>query len=364
MNEFFSRPATKAFFAIAGALLFAWAVYMARVVLFPFVVAFGLAYLLDPLIDRLEKLKMSRSFAIFLAFFFLILLLAVAAMILGPLVWGQVEAFAENIPEYIKYMEKTALPWLMSIPEMDRAKMEELLRQAMGAMGDLPLTIIKGISSGIWSGLSSLMGLLITLFNLVIIPVVTFYLLKDFDRITEKITERIPPGKRERVLSFFRKIDLVLADFMRGQLLVASFMALILSIGLYFIGTPMGLVIGILAGLANIVPYLSIILGLAPALLMTFLQFGDWTHPALVALLFGLAQTFEGFVLTPRVLEKAVGLHPVAVMAALLIGASFFGFIGLLLAVPTAAVIKVALFEMDEAYLKSDFYKIGENKDR
>jgi len=138
--------------------------------------------------------------------------------------------------------------------------------------------------------------------------------------------------------------------------MVASIMALILSTGLFFIGTPMGIVIGIVAGLANIVPYLSIVLGLAPALLMTYLEFHDLLHLVLAALLFGGAQALEGFVITPRVLEKAVGLHPVAVIASLLIGANFFGFLGLLLAVPTAAALKVGLFEMDEAYLKSEFF--------
>ena len=118
----------------------------------------------------------------------------------------------------------------------------------------------------------------------------------------------------------------------------------------------MGLFIGIVAGMSSVVPYLSIVVGLAPALLLTYLQFSDWQHVAMVAALFAAAQAIEGFVISPKVLEKAVGLHPVAVMAALLAGGTFCGFIGVLLAVPTAAVLKVVIVELDEAYMRSDFY--------
>ncbi len=357
MNDFLIRPTGKGLLAFGALVFFLWFVYVASAVLFPFAVAFGLAYLLDPLIDRMVKLKMSRSFAIFLALFSSLLVLIATISLIAPLVLVQVEALTEKIPEYIKYVEEKGTPWVESVPKANKQRVIAAIEEGMKSMGDLPVKILKNVSSGVWSGLSNLMGFLIFLFNLVIIPVASFYLLKDFDKITQKIKERIPPRRRPWAQKFFTKVDNVLSDFFRGQLMIASIMASILSVGLFFIGTPMGLVIGLLAGMANIVPYLSIVLGLAPALLMTYLEFQDLTHVVMVVLLFGGAQALEGFVITPRMLEKAIGLHPVAVMAALLIGANFFGFLGLLLAVPCAAVIKVALFEMDTAYLKSDFFK-------
>ncbi|VAX18311.1 hypothetical protein MNBD_NITROSPINAE02-1063 [hydrothermal vent metagenome] len=360
MNDFLIRPTGKGLFAFAALVFFLWFVYVAGAVLFPFAVAFGLAYILDPLIDRMEKLKMSRSFAIFLALFSSLLVLIATVSLIAPLIWAQVETLTEKIPEYIKYVEEKGAPWVESVPNANKERVIAVIEDAMKSMGDLPVKILKSVTSGVWSGLSNLIGFLIFLFNLVIIPVASFYLLKDFDKITQKIEERIPPRNRPFVKEFCTKVDNVLSDFFRGQLMIASIMASILSVGLFFIGTPMGLAIGLLAGMANIVPYLSIVLGLVPALIMTYLEFQDLSHLVMVALLFGGAQALEGFVITPRTLEKAVGLHPVAVMAALLVGANFFGFLGLLLAVPSAAAIKVALFEMDTAYLESDFFKSEE----
>ncbi len=356
MNELLSRPAVKAVLALAGLFIFLWLVYASRTVLFPFVVAFGLAYLFDPLIDRLEAKGVGRSTAIFILLTVLFIFVFAAAVFIGPIIWGQVDAMAENIPHYIALVKEKIKPMIESMPDMDREKIEGALQEGMRRMGDIPLKVLKGASQALWTGLSSVMGVMLALFNLVIIPVATFYLLKDFDIITEKITVRVPPRSRDRFVGFFKKIDTVLNAFFRGQFTVALVMALILATGLFFIGSPMGVLIGLLAGLSNIVPYLPIVVGLLPALILTYLQFTDLLHPLLVLLLFGGAQAFEGLILTPRILEKAVGLHPVAIMAALLIGGHFFGFLGVLLAVPAAAALKVALYELDEAYLKSDFF--------
>ena len=342
---------------LAGAAVFLWFVYAARAALYPFIIAFAFAYILDPVVDRMEKTGLGRTSAIviLLAVFFAVIAAAMALLV--PIIAGQVEAMAKNVPRYAELVREKAMPVIERIPEMDRAKVEESVKQAMSALGDIPLRILKSTSGAVWTGITNVAEFLFGLLNLVIIPVATFYLLKDFDTLISKVESRVPPRYKPGTARFFGKLDAALGAFVRGQLTVSVTMAAIYSTGLFLIGAPMGVLIGLTAGLANIVPYLPIIVGFLPALALTYLQYSDWSHVAMVAVLFGFGQALEGFVITPRTLEKAVGLHPVAVMASILMGAAFFGFIGVLLAVPTAAVVKVALIEMDDAYLSSTFFK-------
>lgn len=361
MRDFLSKPITKVAMTLVGAALVLWLMYTARAALYPFIIAFGFAYLLDPVVDRMEKAGLGRTtaIAILLALFFAILSVAVALLI--PIIAGQVEAMARNIPRYAEIVREKAMPVIERIPEMDRAKVEESAKQAISALGDAPLRILKSTSGAMWAGITNVAEFLLGLLNLVIIPVATFYLLKDFDVIVAQIERRVPHRYKPSVNGFFRKLDAALGAFFRGQFTVAVTMGAIYSVGLFLIGTPMGVVIGLTAGLANIVPYLPIVVGFLPALVLTYLQYNGWEHVAMVAGLFAFGQALEGFVITPRTLEQAVGLHPVAVMASILIGGVFFGFLGILLAVPAAAAIKVALTEVDAAYLSSAFFKEGED---
>lgn len=359
MKDMWAAPAFRAVLLLAAAAAALWLVYEARAVILPFAAAFCLAYLLDPVIDRMERLGLGRQTAIISLLLIVFLFAGAALFFLAPIAWGQALALGENVPRYIETLREKAAPLLESIPHADRESVEKALREGLGAAGGAPLRIAKGVAGWAWSGLSSVVGMASALLNLVVIPVATYYLLKDFDHIVEAAALRVPPRHREWAELFFGKIDTTLSAFFRGQLVVAAIMAAILSTGLFLIGTPMGLLIGLAAGLANIVPYLAVIVGLAPALLLTYLQFDGWSHPLMVLLLFAGAQALEGFVISPKVLEKALGLHPVAVIVALMAGGAFFGFAGILLAVPAAAVLRVAFEEVDGAYLKSRFYLGG-----
>jgi len=192
--------------------------------------------------------------------------------------------------------------------------------------------------------------------NLAIIPVVTVYLLVDFDHIVAWAALRVPPRNREGVYGFVRKLDGVLSGFFRGQLTVAMIMATIYSTSLLIVGAPMGFFIGAAAGFANIVPFMPIVVGYIPAMALVFAAGGGWSGLLAVTAVFAIGQALEGFLITPRVQGQATGLHPVAIMAATLVGGVFFGFIGVLLAAPAAAVIKVMLEEVDTAYMASEFY--------
>jgi len=359
MDNLWARISVKTAVVAFCAALFFWFVYLARAALFPFCVAFIIAYMLDPLIDRMESRKVNRSSAIVSLLVLLTLISAGAALFLAPIAVEQVATLGEKLPGYIDQMENKLAPVIGLIPDMDTQEVKARVRESVRSLGDLPLKAVNAAASGLWSGLTGAMGVVVALFNLALIPVATFYMLKDFDSIIESVVRRIPVSNRDRLLDVFSKIDATLSAFFRGQLLIAMFMAALLSSGLFLIGIPMGIFIGIVAGLSNIVPYLPVFVGLAPALILAYLGFGDIEHMVLVAALFASAQAIEGLYITPKVLEKAVGLHPVAVMASLLVGGAFFGFIGVIVAVPAAATIKVILLELDSDYLKSDFY-LGE----
>ena len=342
--------------AAGGAAAALGFVYVARAALFPFLAAYAIAYLFDPLIDRLVARGARRPVAVALLMALLITLALGFAAIVAPLVWDQVDRGVRALPVYLARLEAMVAPMADAVGIVDADDLRRYARDSFSKLGGVPASILEGAAGAFWSAVSGAMGAAAALFNLLLIPVAAAYLLNDFDRLNAAILFRAPPRHRGRVAAFFRKIDAVLWGFVRGQLTVALINALILSVGLTLVGAPMGLFIGLAAGLASIVPYLMAVVGLVPALVLSYLSDGGWLTMALVAGVFAAAQALEGFVISPWALEKAVGLHPVAVMAALLIGGMFFGFLGVLLAVPAAAALKVALAELDAAYINSEFF--------
>ena len=183
-----------------------------------------------------------------------------------------------------------------------------------------------------------------------------FYLLRDFDHIVARLGRLIPPRFYSKTTEVVKEIDDVLSQFVRGQLMVATLMAILYSIGLYLCGTPLSLLIGIMAGYANLVPYLGVVVGFLPAVILTFLQTQDWVPLLGVVAVFGVVQAIEGFLITPRVVGDKVGLHPVIIMLAVLIGAELFGILGILLAVPVAAILNVLMRRGVEVYRESSAY--------
>ncbi len=339
--------------AALAALIF---LYLTRRVVTPFIIAFGLAYLMDPLVDRLESCKLSRTFAVILLLFSFAIVTSLGAVILVPLLKIQVESLAQNLPDYMSVLQGWLLPLLENLSGWDEGKLQELMNVAKEKIGTLPLELIGLVTGFFWSSLASLMNLLLLAINVFIIPVAMFYLLRDFDEIMAKIADLFPPRWREQAVDVFRDIDRVLSRFVRGQLMVATCMAVLYSIGLYLCGTPMSLVLGLLAGYANLVPYLGLVFGLLPALLLTFLQFQEVGPLLAVTAVFLVVQALEGMIITPRVVGDQIGLHPVIIMLAVLVGAELFGLMGLFLAVPIAAILKVLMARGLLWYKKSDAY--------
>ncbi len=337
----------------ALALLF---LYLARHVAIPFFVAFALAYLLDPIVDKMESWRISRTVSVVLLMLVFFSICLIAGVLLFPVLQLQAENLAKNLPEYIRVVQEWLRPVLERFGGMDHTKIQEFLNEGLERFGELPIKILGFATQFLWDSVSNLFSIVLMVFNLVIIPVAMFYLLRDFDTINAKLLNLVPPRLRERTLEIVGDIDRVLASFVRGQMMVALLMGVLYSIGLFFCQTPLSLSIGFLAGLANLVPYLGIIVGFVPAAVLTYLQTQDWILVFGVVGVFAAVQMLEGMVLTPRILGENIGLHPVAVLFAVLLGGDLFGLVGIILGVPVVAVLNVLLRRGILHYKKSSFF--------
>ncbi len=344
------------FLALAILGLTAIFLYYSRRVIIPFFVAFALAYLLDPVVDRMEKWKLSRTLSVLSLMTVFFTSILGAGLLVFPLLRVQAENLAKNLPKYIAVVQNWIRPVLEKVAGLDQAKIKELLNEGMAQFGELPLKILTFASSFLWSSLSNLFDIILMTANLVIIPVVMFYLLRDYDKIQEKSLNLIPPRLKDTVVDTVSEVDLVLASFVRGQLMVAVLMGGLYSIGLYMVGTPMSLFIGFLAGFASLVPYLGFVVGFVPAAVLTYLQVQEWAPVFAVLGVFGVVQILEGVIITPRILGENIGLHPVAVIFAVLLGGELFGLTGIILGVPTVAVLNVLMRRGVLKYKDSDLF--------
>ena len=348
------RNTQTIYFVVVGALLAVIFFYFARRVLTPFFIAFALAYLLDPVTDRLESLKISRTFSVLVLMAGVFSLVTGIGLLIFPLLKLQAEHLVSNLPNYIAIMQEWMYPLLGVVGEPE--KIQGILNRELLKVGELPLKVISSITSILWGSVAGLFSFILLLANLVIIPVVMFYLLRDYDLINKKMLSFVPARSREQVLNLIKEIDGVLAGFVRGQLMVGLIMAGLYSIGLFFCGTPMSLFIGLLAGLASLVPYLGLVFGFVPAAILTFMQTQDWVLVFGVAGVFAVVQGLEGMIITPRIVGEKIGLHPVAIILAVLLGAEFFGLVGVIVSVPVAAALNVLFTHGLNEYKSSSFY--------
>ena len=348
------RNTQTIYFIVVGVLLAVIFFYFSRRVLTPFFIAFALAYLLDPVTDRLESLKISRTFAVLVLMAGVFSLVTGIGLLIFPLLKLQAEHLVSNLPNYIAIMQEWMYPLLGVVGEPE--KIQGILNRELLKVGELPLKVISSITSILWGSVAGLFSFILLLANLVIIPVVMFYLLRDYDLINKKMLSFVPARSREQVLSLIKEIDGVLAGFVRGQLMVGLIMAGLYSIGVFFCGTPMSLFIGLLAGLASLVPYLGLVFGFVPAAILTFMQTQDWVLVFGVAGVFAVVQGLEGMIITPRIVGEKIGLHPVAIILAVLLGAEFFGLVGVIVSVPVAAALNVLFTHGLNEYKSSSFY--------
>ena len=337
---------------IAGLVL-----YLLGPVLMPFVAAALFAYLGDPLVDRLER-WMSRPFAVTLVFVVMIIVVVIILLVLVPFIERQIGNFLAQLPTWIEWFQTRATPWLeqhfgISPDVLDTQQLIGMLQAHWREAGGFATTVLARVSK---SGLT-LVGWAL---NIVMIPVVAFYLLRDWDIMVARIHALVPRSIEPVVARLSRESDEVLGAFLRGQLSVMVALGIFYGVGLWAVGLSVGPLIGMIAGLISFVPYLGAITGVVMAVIAALVQYQDWAHVALVLITFAVGQTLEGYVLVPKLVGDKIGLHPVAVIFAVLAGGELFGFLGVLLALPVASVVMVLLRYAHERYTASELYRSHE----
>lgn len=333
----------------------AWAIWLLAPILSPFVFAAILGWLGDPMVDRLEARKIRRNTAVILVFGAMVLVLVIVSILLVPVLEDQVLTLIQSLPHYRDWLVGTALPWvehrtgLQLLTWLDPDRLFKLLQEHWQSAGGVAANVLGYLSR---SGFA-LMGWVA---NIALLPVLTFFFLRDWDLIVGRIGLLVPRDHIDTVRRLALESNEVLGGFMRGQLLVMLILGILYALGLWLVGLDLGILIGLIAGLLTFVPYLG------PASIVLFggiaalVQFGDWQHLAGVGLVFGVGQVIESFLLTPMLVGDRIGLHPMAVIFAVMAGGTLFGFLGMLLALPVAAVVNVLLRYAQARYRQSRLY--------
>lgn len=340
---------------LAAILIMGFVIWSLAPILTPFVISAMLGWLGDPLVDRLERSGRARSTSVVIVFVLITAMLALALLVLLPLLWEQIQYLIDWLPRLAVWVTGIAVPWIEHRFHVDLARyvdpsyLFELIRGHWAEAGGIAATVLGGISN---SGLA----LFAVLANIALVPVLTFYFLRDWDVMIGRVRGLLPRPALPTVAKLAAEVDLVLGGFIRGQLSVMVVLGAIYAIGLWAVGVELGILIGFVAGLVSFVPYLGAFVGLTAAIIATLVQHGDLLHLALVLGVFSIGQALESFILTPWLVGDRIGLHPLAVIFAIMAGGQLFGFLGVLLALPVAAIAMVLLRYGHEQYTRSGLY--------
>ena len=314
-----------------------WVLWLLAPVLTPFVAAGLLAYIGDPLADRLQRFRLPRTVAVVAVFLLTFLAIGLLVLLVVPLIRSQVGAFLAALPDIVAEAEQVWLPWFtdfLGIEQDDDIGLGAFIARYSDMAANWGTTVLLSLTKG--GG--ALAAAVISLF---LVPILTFYMLRDWDSIIGKMGALVPSGNRETVFRLARETDEVLGAFLRGQILVMIALAAIYSAGLSMIGLNFAVAIGVVSGLVSFVPYLGFVFGIGLAGVTVVLE-PDPLIPLLgVVATFSIAQLIEGSFLTPKLVGDRIGLHPVIVIFAVAAGGQLFGFFGILLALPAAAVLSV-----------------------
>ncbi|MBD8828003.1 AI-2E family transporter [Pseudomonas sp. CFBP 13602] len=352
----------RRWFWLGAVLLLCVFFYLLHPILSPFLVGILLAYLADPLVDRLEKWKLSRIWGVVVVFALFTLLLVLALLVLIPMLAKQLVSLYQMAPQMLDWLQHSALPWVQARLGLAEGfwKFDQIKAAISSHMGQTTDVVGVILSQATASGLAFMAWLA----NFVLIPVVAFYLLRDWDLMMAKIRGLLPRQREGQIVRLAGECHEVLGAFVRGQLLVMLALGVIYATGLMLVGLQLGLLIGVVAGLAAIVPYMGFVIGIGSAIIAGLFQFGlDPFHMIAIVAVFMIGQALEGMVLTPLLVGDRIGLHPVAVIFAILAGGELFGFTGVLLALPVAAVIMVLVRHMHDLYKDSNIYAGSEDPD-
>ncbi len=356
----FAHPWAKPAVLLGGTLGLFWMLHLLSPILLPFVLGAALAYLGDPIVDRLEAWKLSRTAGVCLVFALFGGVGLALVLILLPLLYEQVAEMVQRIPEFLLWLQQDAAPRIgIVLPEgahVDVESIKKMLTEHWSKAGDLlsqwagPLTRSGG----------AMLGLVINLF---MVPVVTFYLLRDWDLLVDEIRHMLPRQVEPKISELAGEVDDVLGAFITGQLMVMISLGTLYALGLWLIGLDLALLIGFGAGVVSFIPYLGPIVGIVSAGIAMLIQTQELLPLVGVAVVFGLGQFLESVWLTPWLVGDKVGLHPVTVIFAVMAGGQLFGFVGVMLALPVAASLAVLVRHLRTQWLESDWYAHAELSD-
>ena len=339
-----------ALLVLAGGLI-----WLLSPILTPFVLSALLAWLGNPLVLRLERAGRSRNTAVIIVFVLMSLILALTLILLIPLLEEQIRELILWLPRLAEWTTNTVIPWLeikfgISLKQyVDPMSLVNLIKGHWQQAGGVAATVLGGISK---SGLA-ILGWVATIS---LIPVVTYYFLRDWQTMLSRLQALVPRPVEPTFMKLAGESDAVLGNFMRGQISVMLVLGMVYALGLWIVGVEFGFLIGFIAGLVSFVPYLGAFVGISAALIAALVQGMDPMHLGLVVAVFMVGQTLESFFLTPWLVGDSIGLHPVAVIFSIMAGGQLFGFLGVLLALPVTAVVMVLLRYAHEQYTASNLY--------
>ncbi len=341
--------------ALALAALF----WLLSPILTPFVVAAVFAYLCDPAVTWLTRHKVPRSAAVLLVISAMGLVLVTLALVLLPLLYREAVSLMRRMPDLIELFNARASPLLMARLGIDIELDAEQFRSWMAEHWDSAQELLPILLNQLKTGGLALIGVLATLF---LIPVVMFYLLQEWPRLLGGLQHVVPRPWLERTMRILRDVDRVLSEFLRGQLSVMVLLAIFYSVGLWIAGLSFALPVGVLTGLLAFIPFVGFGGGLLLAIISALLQGDGWSLLIGVGVVYGLGQVIETYILTPYLVGERIGLHPLAVIFALMAFGQLFGFVGVLVALPVSAALLVGLREVSTAWFTSPVY-LGKQDD-
>ncbi|WP_295625330.1 AI-2E family transporter [uncultured Nitrosomonas sp.] len=347
----------------SGSLLYLWwlllacvtggLIYLLSPILTPFLLAAVIAYICNPMMRHMAGRKIPRTVGAVLVMLLLLGVFAALILVMVPLFEKEANRLLDKMPAYLDMLKNQVIPWLESRLDINLQPDMNVLREAVSehwkSAGGVAAKILPSLTSG---G----MAVVEFLVNLLLVPVVLFYLLRDWDMLIKLVDEVIPRYWHDQISQLAQETDQILAEFLRGQLSVILLMSICYITGLWLAGLEFALPIGLVAGILVFVPYLGMIVGLTLATFAAMMQFQDWEGVIMVWAVFGIGQMLEGMLITPWLVGDRIGLHPVIVIFALLAFGQLFGFFGILLALPVSAVILVWLRHLRQRYLESDLY--------
>lgn len=366
MTPYAGSPFHRVIVLTTAVLAGLWMLADLGTLLAPFILAFVLAYVLDPVVDRLERARLPRSLAILVLSLPVIGALALLLFLGVPALAEQVQSLIERAPEVIERLAR----WIdglrigilgLDLPLVDE---EELAARLRGVSPAAVISYLEAQQAAIaqraWQGVLGLgrgIGTVFTILGYVVLtPVLTFYLLRDWDGIVARLSTYVPRPRHDRWSAFARRYDHLLSRYLRGQLLAAAIVGILTWIGLWIAGFPYSGLVGAVAGVFNIVPYLGLIVSLVPAIIIAIISGSFLVSILKVAVVFGVVQFLDGSIVGPKIVGESVGLHPVWVILAIAVAGFFLGFVGLLLALPGAILIKLLLEVGLERYRSSTVY--------